>query len=227
MCNPYSRIAIYGATYGRTEYESLQCAQPAVTKDDEKNFTRKLKLKWLLQERWQIDFLLSLPCELHDRDGDEDLSWTEEVLAYSWQCDVWKAMSARDADVFESRLHLRWVVWAWMALEESTTTFPFVSPFSTKEMFERSLRHSTRVRRASPKRRWSRSRRVVRRRSVLQRTRSNPTGTKASRRFSEREGIRHTVHKCPVVFGATSAAKPRRLIAGRWVKGWEKEWKFS
>ncbi|CRL02534.1 CLUMA_CG015194, isoform A, partial [Clunio marinus] len=28
MCNPYSRIAIYGASYGRTEYESLTCAQP-------------------------------------------------------------------------------------------------------------------------------------------------------------------------------------------------------
>lgn len=27
-CNPYSRIAIYSASYGRTEYESIQCAQP-------------------------------------------------------------------------------------------------------------------------------------------------------------------------------------------------------
>jgi hypothetical protein len=38
MCNPYSRIAIYGATYGRTEYESLQCAQPSGLKED---FRRK------------------------------------------------------------------------------------------------------------------------------------------------------------------------------------------
>jgi hypothetical protein len=34
MCNPYSRIAVYGASYGRTEYESLQCAQPSGVKED-------------------------------------------------------------------------------------------------------------------------------------------------------------------------------------------------
>jgi Galactose binding lectin domain len=39
MCNPYSRIAIYGASYGRTEYESLQCAQPSGVKED---FEREL-----------------------------------------------------------------------------------------------------------------------------------------------------------------------------------------
>lgn len=42
MCNPYSRIAIYGATYGRTEYESLQCSQPSsIAKED---FKRKIKI---------------------------------------------------------------------------------------------------------------------------------------------------------------------------------------
>ncbi|XP_070492684.1 protein eva-1 homolog C-like [Chironomus tepperi] len=35
MCNPYSRIAIYGASYGKTEYESLQCAQPSQASKDE------------------------------------------------------------------------------------------------------------------------------------------------------------------------------------------------
>lgn len=40
MCNPYSRIAVYGASYGRTEYESLQCAQPSGVKED---FERKFK----------------------------------------------------------------------------------------------------------------------------------------------------------------------------------------
>ncbi|CAO1402634.1 unnamed protein product [Diamesa tonsa] len=34
MCNPYSRIAVYGASYGRTEYESLQCAQPSGVKEE-------------------------------------------------------------------------------------------------------------------------------------------------------------------------------------------------
>ncbi|KAK6637107.1 hypothetical protein RUM43_010781 [Polyplax serrata] len=27
-CNPHSRIAIYSASFGRTEYESVQCPQP-------------------------------------------------------------------------------------------------------------------------------------------------------------------------------------------------------
>jgi hypothetical protein len=36
MCNPYSRIAIYSASYGRTEYESLQCAQPQGVKEESK-----------------------------------------------------------------------------------------------------------------------------------------------------------------------------------------------
>ncbi|KAJ6634803.1 Protein eva-1 like C [Pseudolycoriella hygida] len=27
-CNPYSRVAIYSASFGRTEYESIQCSQP-------------------------------------------------------------------------------------------------------------------------------------------------------------------------------------------------------
>lgn len=35
MCNPYSRIAIYGATYGKTGDESLQCQQPSQTSKDE------------------------------------------------------------------------------------------------------------------------------------------------------------------------------------------------
>lgn len=27
-CNPNSRVAVYSASYGRTEYESIQCPQP-------------------------------------------------------------------------------------------------------------------------------------------------------------------------------------------------------
>lgn len=34
ICNPYSRIAIYSASYGRTEYESLQCSQPQGVKEE-------------------------------------------------------------------------------------------------------------------------------------------------------------------------------------------------
>lgn len=35
-CNPYSRIAINAASYGRTEYESLQCPQqPGVKEESE------------------------------------------------------------------------------------------------------------------------------------------------------------------------------------------------
>lgn len=41
MCNPYSRIAVYGATYGRAEYESLQCAQPSGSSSVHENVERK------------------------------------------------------------------------------------------------------------------------------------------------------------------------------------------
>lgn len=36
ICNPYSRIAVYSASYGRTEYESLQCSQPQGVKEESK-----------------------------------------------------------------------------------------------------------------------------------------------------------------------------------------------
>lgn len=36
VCNPFSRIAIYSASYGRTEYESIQCAQPQGVKEESK-----------------------------------------------------------------------------------------------------------------------------------------------------------------------------------------------
>lgn len=53
MCNPYSRIAVYGASYGRTEYESLQCAQPSGVKEESK----LISLKKLLN----IPFIESSP----------------------------------------------------------------------------------------------------------------------------------------------------------------------
>ncbi|XP_031633868.1 uncharacterized protein LOC116347430 [Contarinia nasturtii] len=34
VCNPFSRIAIYSASYGRTEYESIQCTQPQGIKEE-------------------------------------------------------------------------------------------------------------------------------------------------------------------------------------------------
>ncbi|XP_037954051.1 uncharacterized protein LOC119684154 [Teleopsis dalmanni] len=33
-CNPYSRIAVYSATFGRTEYESIQCPQPQGVREE-------------------------------------------------------------------------------------------------------------------------------------------------------------------------------------------------
>lgn len=48
MCNPYSRIAIYGASYGRTEYESLQCAQPSGVKEDFERETRIFTISRIL-----------------------------------------------------------------------------------------------------------------------------------------------------------------------------------
>jgi hypothetical protein len=35
-CNPYSRIAINAASFGRTEYESLQCPQQPGVKEESK-----------------------------------------------------------------------------------------------------------------------------------------------------------------------------------------------
>lgn len=35
-CNPYSRIAVNSASYGRTEYESLQCPQQPGIKEESK-----------------------------------------------------------------------------------------------------------------------------------------------------------------------------------------------
>ena len=37
ICNPYSRIAVYGASFGRTEYESLQCGQPQGVREESKH----------------------------------------------------------------------------------------------------------------------------------------------------------------------------------------------
>lgn len=34
VCNPFSRIAIYSASYGRTSYESIQCTQPQGVKEE-------------------------------------------------------------------------------------------------------------------------------------------------------------------------------------------------
>lgn len=36
ICNPYSRIALYSASYGRTEHETLQCANPAGIREESK-----------------------------------------------------------------------------------------------------------------------------------------------------------------------------------------------
>ncbi|XP_030371588.1 uncharacterized protein LOC115621899 [Scaptodrosophila lebanonensis] len=33
-CNPYSRIAVYSASFGRTEYESIQCPQPLGVREE-------------------------------------------------------------------------------------------------------------------------------------------------------------------------------------------------
>lgn len=82
MCNPYSRIAVYGASYGRTEYESLQCAQPNGAKED---FERK-KTIVLLLANWNFNELInSLSRIVHNRDGNENMPWTKEMLAHSWQ----------------------------------------------------------------------------------------------------------------------------------------------
>lgn len=36
QCNPNARIAVYSASYGRTEYESIQCPQPQRVPEESK-----------------------------------------------------------------------------------------------------------------------------------------------------------------------------------------------
>lgn len=49
-CNPNSRVAVYSASYGRTEYESIQCPQPQGVPEESKlitsfSFTNKPNLQ--------------------------------------------------------------------------------------------------------------------------------------------------------------------------------------
>lgn len=44
-CNPFSRIAIYSASYGRTEYESIQCTQPQGVKEESKCYRKFMKVE--------------------------------------------------------------------------------------------------------------------------------------------------------------------------------------
>lgn len=39
VCNPYSRIAVYSASFGRTSYESIQCSQPQGVMEECKYFS--------------------------------------------------------------------------------------------------------------------------------------------------------------------------------------------
>lgn len=49
VCNPYSRVAIYSSSYGRTEHDSLQCAQPQGTREDSKCM-QKLQYMQIVQK---------------------------------------------------------------------------------------------------------------------------------------------------------------------------------
>lgn len=49
-CEPYSRLVIYSASYGRTQYQSVQCPQPQGVAEESKfllDILKKLK-KWHL-----------------------------------------------------------------------------------------------------------------------------------------------------------------------------------
>lgn len=96
--------------------------------------------------------------------------------------------------------------------------FYFFSLLSAKESSQRPLWHTARTRRATSKWCGSRPWRVVRRRPVLQRTRSDSTRAKAPRRSDQRKGIRHTVHKCPIIFNKTAIEESRWLVAWRYVE---------
>lgn len=67
-CEPYSRLVIYSASYGRTQYQSVQCPQPQGVAEESKfllDILKKLK-KWHLAWLYSIssihlwNFLLQL-----------------------------------------------------------------------------------------------------------------------------------------------------------------------
>lgn len=39
QCNPNSRLAMFSASYGRTEYESIQCPQPQGVPEESKYYS--------------------------------------------------------------------------------------------------------------------------------------------------------------------------------------------
>lgn len=49
VCNPFSRIAIYSASYGRTEYESIQCTQPQGVKEESKYLHVYMRLGYIVK----------------------------------------------------------------------------------------------------------------------------------------------------------------------------------
>lgn len=62
VCNPFSRIAIYSASYGRTEYESIQCTQPQGVKEESKcfyskpNFREKVWFPLFMPIKWKSNW---------------------------------------------------------------------------------------------------------------------------------------------------------------------------
>lgn len=59
VCNPYSRIAVYSASFGRTSYESIQCSQPQGVMEECKYFCYCLCSEWSLFHRIGSSTLLS------------------------------------------------------------------------------------------------------------------------------------------------------------------------
>lgn len=55
-CNPNSRVAVYSASYGRTEYESIQCPQPQGVPEESTFLLVNIHFEDLF---WNLKLLLS------------------------------------------------------------------------------------------------------------------------------------------------------------------------
>lgn len=114
MCNPYSRIAIYSASFGHTERETVQCGGPGtppgtvrINREENSQPSKQQPQKPYIGSLIHIYFIASLPCVLCHRDCHANLSWTATLLGGRRRRHLRTSLQGRCAHVSESRLHMQ------------------------------------------------------------------------------------------------------------------------
>jgi hypothetical protein len=103
-CNTGSRLAIYSANFGRTEYESVQCPQPNRVQEESK------RESWLIQRLFILFILLGLSSVFGESCYGRSYASLprEKVLFYpGLSKDFWKSLQERVENVPESYSYLR------------------------------------------------------------------------------------------------------------------------